>query len=327
MKEVDIRPSELFNTYISMSAADAQKMDSHLYVTIQCPGCHGSDSKVKIKKQGFVYRYCNDCGSVYCSPRPTDVQLDTLYTSSKSAKFWATDFFPAVAESRREKIFKPKASLVDRILKERDFQPGKICDVGAGYGIFLEELQKSLSCGKFFAIEPAKSQADICRNKGFETMEANAESALEWHTQFDLVICSEVIEHVFSPDEFIQSILALLKPGGLLIMSGLGYEGFDILELQEASRSISPPHHLNFLSISGFRKLLQRNGCEKIDIRTPGKLDVDIVLNSEKPPEWLKILAQRGEAALDEFQQLIAKYNMSSHVWAIAQRKESENFD
>lgn len=36
---------------------------------------------------------------------------------------------------------------------------------------------------------------------------------------FDAVICSEVIEHVRRPPEFVQSLSALARPGGAVVLS------------------------------------------------------------------------------------------------------------
>jgi SAM-dependent methyltransferase len=37
--------------------------------------------------------------------------------------------------------------------------------------------------------------------------------------QFDAVICSQVLEHVFAPAEFLQEIHRVLRPGGLLLLT------------------------------------------------------------------------------------------------------------
>ena len=321
MKENEIRPRDLFQKYLDLSKADAAGMPTDKFEQVACPGCQANDARVRLEKEGFRYQLCNQCGSLYCSPRPSQQQLEKFYKNSTSSEFWAREFFPTVAEARRVKIFRSKAERVAEILKQRQFQPEHICDVGAGYGIFLEELQASLhsvdQSATYYAIEPSPDLAAICRSKNFATLEATVEHAREWSGRFDLVICSEVIEHVYSTDLFLESILSLLRPGGMAILTGLGYEGLDILELQEHSNSISPPHHINFMSVVGFEKLFTRCGCRDVAVQTPGQLDVDILLNSEHCPHWLEVLARRGEVALQDLQNLLRKHRLSSHVWAL----------
>jgi SAM-dependent methyltransferase len=321
MKEEDIRPKELFQRYLELSQKDAQKLEVGNFKKISCPGCGKDESEKRFKKNDFQYILCSFCGSLYCSPRPSEEDLELFYKKTESAKYWSEVFFPAVAETRREKLFRKKAKQIHDAMKKKNFSPEAICDVGAGYGIFLEELNPFFPSTKFFAIEPSSDLAERCRSKGFETLLATAEQSHVWKEKFDLVITSEVIEHVYSSDRFIGSLYQLTKPGGYCLVTGLGYEGFDILALQEHSNSVFPPHHLNFLSIKGFRELFQRAGFSHIDIWTPGVLDVDIVKNSPMINEFTRVLVSRGEKAVEEFQSFLQKYQLSSHVWVMAKKE------
>ena len=212
-------------------------------------------------------------------------------------------------------MFKPRAQQMLKFLADKKFEANDICDVGAGYGILLEELKKLAPEKNIFAIEPGDELSKVCRDKGIETLQATCEGASEWHGRFDLVVCSEVIEHVFSPLEFADSLRKLVKKDGYCLVTGLGYEGFDILTLKEKSNSIFPPHHINFMSVNGFEKLFKRAGFSSVEVITPGKLDVDIVLNSGEENEFVKALASRGEEFLQKFQDLLVEAKLSSHVW------------
>jgi hypothetical protein len=100
----------------------------------------------------------------------------------------------------------------------------------------------------------------------------------------------------------------------------LGYEGFDILTLQDRSKSIFPPHHLNFLSEKGFKEGFKRNGFSFVDVWTPGVLDVDIVINSGEKNEFIEALKRRGPQAVQAFQKFLSENNLSSHVWVLARK-------
>jgi len=320
MKENEIRPKELFERYLELSKQDATSFDAAQFQEIQCPGCGANDSNNKFDKNGFNYKLCYKCGSLYCSPRPKEKILKEFYESSQSSKYWSEIFFPAVAESRREKLFRKKTKTIYELLCSKNYGPEKICDVGAGYGVFLEELKIHLPQAKFFAIEPSPESAEKCRSKGFNTLETTAEKASEWSGYFDLVISQEVLEHVYHPLSFVESLHELTKPGGYCLVTGLGYEGYDILTLQKNSNSVFPPHHLNFLSIEGFDTLFQRAGFIDIQIWTPGELDVDIVLNSGLNNDFVQALSKRGDKAVKDFQNFLQKYKLSSHVWVFARK-------
>ena len=140
----------------------------------------------------------------------------------------------------------------------------------------------------------------------------------------DLVTCFEVLEHVYDPHLFIKNISNLLKPGGIMIVTTLSVDGFDIQFLWEKSEQISPPHHINFLSTKGFKHLFKRAGLNNIHVITPGVLDVDIVKNAinkdqdlKEKNEFLSKLITNTSFS-QKFQNLITESGLSSHDWIIA---------
>ncbi|MBM9577303.1 class I SAM-dependent methyltransferase [Leptospira sp. 201903070] len=320
MKENEIRPKELLSAYLKLVELDSKTLDKKEFVTIACPACDSKNSKNHIQKNEYVYVLCLDCGSLFCNPRPSEDMLDDFYVSAQSSRYWSNVFFPAVAESRREKLFKPKAQRIFEYFQKRNFQPSNICDVGSGYGIFLEEARRFFVDVEIFGIEPSLEMAEVSRKKGIKTLNTTAENSGQWSDKFDLVISSEVVEHVFSVSKFVNSVFKLVKPGGYCLLTGLGYEGYDILTLQEKSNSIFPPHHLNFLSVEGFEKAFKAAGFSEVEVLTPGELDVDIVFNSGYENDFLRILKKRGSKAIEEFQSFLKSHKLSSHVWVFAKK-------
>ncbi|ABJ75762.1 methyltransferase domain-containing protein [Leptospira borgpetersenii] len=320
MKENEIRPKDLLLKYLNLVESDSKKLDKAKFLEIPCPACKSESYTKHIYKNEYNYVLCNECGSLFCNPRPSEEILEEFYRAAESSQFWLDVFFPTVAESRREKLFRPKAERIFKYFKEKKFHPAKICDVGSGYGIFLEEMLHFFTGSEVFGVEPSLEMVEISRNKGINTLNATAENSTEWSNQFDLVISSEVIEHVFSASKFINSIFNLVKPGGYCLLTGLGYEGFDILTLQEKSNSVFPPHHLNFMSVCGFEIAFKNAGFSETEILTPGELDVDIVLNSGYETEFIRVLRNRGADAISEFQSFLKKYQLSSHIWVFAKK-------
>jgi len=331
MKEQDIRPHDLFERYLQLSAKDAQELlkSSDKFVDVCCFGCNSLDKKVVFKKNGFTFNKCCECNTLYCSPRPSLKQLEDFCTSSISSHFWVKEFFPVVSQVRREKLFKPKAKAIYEMFTKMKVDPQTICDIGAGCGILLEELSYYWRLAKLRAIEPGKEFAVVCRKKGFEVLQETAENSNSWAETIDLILSFEVIEHVHDVNSFIRSLFELIKPGGHCLISGLCSEGFDIGVLKGESNSVFPPHHINFLSIDGAKALFKRVGFENISITTPGKLDVDIVRNKLRQrkdlviPDWIRTLLERGDAAYSDFQSFLVRHRLSSHMWIVARKPQS----
>jgi SAM-dependent methyltransferase len=206
----------------------------------------------------------------------------------------------------------------------------KIIDVGAGTGVMLEEIRASGIEANLLAIEPTPALAKICRQKKIETFEGFAsEAALDpcLKDSASFVVSFEVIEHVVSPIEFLNALSSLIIPGGYVMFTGLCGSGFDILVLGEHSNSVSPPHHLNFLSRNGVSELLKRCGLTEVFFTTPGVLDVDIIKNTfAKKPQALdddflrSIFEKEDDALLSNFQEFITNNDLSSHMWVLAQK-------
>ena len=320
MKESEIRPKKLFNRYLELSKKDSESFDHSSFENINCVACDSELSNSKYKKDGFNFDICESCGTLFCNPRPSLKTLNKFYINSLSAKFWFEEFLPKVEESRRELIFKKKAIKLFNLIDEKKINISNICDVGAGSGIFIEEMKKIRKEISYFAIEPGEVSSKIISNKGIPVLQKSAEHSKEWFNRFDFVVSLEVLEHVNKPINFIKSINKLLKKDGYCLITTLGYEGFDILTLGENSKSISPPHHLNFLSIKGFELLFNRAGFSKVYVMTPGELDIDIVLNSDFNTEFLRILKLRGDSVIKNFQEFLIKNKLSSHVWVLAKK-------
>lgn len=327
MKENDIRPDHLLRRYLDLNAQDAKACFGGVdRITIPCVACGGEKAHHEFDKNDFPYARCNGCGTLFQSPRPSISAFERFYRDSESSRYWSDVFFPAVAEVRREKIFRPRVERLANMCAGKGIAVERLIDVGSGYGIFLEEWRRHFPRVKAVAIEPSESLARECRAKGFDVVEDIVENVAGYDNHADLVACFEVLEHVYDPLAFLRVLGRMARPGGYVFISTLGVDGFDIQMLWEKANSICPPHHINFLSVSGFNLLFARAGFVGLELTTPGELDVDIVRNAlRREPEVLDghrflkyLLADEGRAAA--FQRFLADNQLSSHTWALARK-------
>ena len=330
MKEFEIRPRALFDEYLAIAKNDIAVYfsDTDAFEEVVCPACGAAEAEHAFVKHGFTYCTCQTCGSLYVSPRPTAEMINRYYRESASSKFWAQRFFPETAEARRVQIFRPRAETINRLIEQFGIpHPRIVADVGAGYGIFLEELQRSGGFDEVVAIEPSRDLAQTCRDRGFRVIEKTVEEVTPDELQAAVMTSFEVLEHLYSPADFLRHIYDVLLPGGLLIFTTLTISGWDLQVLWDQSKSISPPHHINLISTEGFEKLVRCVGFRVEEIVTPGKLDVDIVRNmiAENPalslprfPSYL--LRQRDDSTGQAFQEFLQKHCLSSHVRVVARK-------
>ena len=325
MKETDIRPEALMQRYLELTKSDAIScFGSDLREPIPCVACESSDVSSAFEKHGFSYGLCQDCGTLYQTPRPTLSSFEFFYRESVSSKYFAETFAPAVEEARRERVFQPRVERLANMCANLGLDVQRLIDVGAGYGNFLNECRKRFPDTNMVAVEPSVALAIECRSKGFEVVESFVEQVGTDYEGFaDLVVSFEVLEHVHEPVAFMKSLKRLARPGGMVLVTTLCIDGFDLQTCWDEADQISPPHHINFFSVLGFKKLFKRVGLFDINVSTPGKLDVDIVRNAfHKNPNilqgqnFLKHII-RDEQAASAFQIFLTENCLSSHAWVI----------
>lgn len=101
-----------------------------------------------------------------------------------------------------------------------------ILDVGCGGGILTESLAPL--CLQITGIDAAEKAIQVSKSHAtayglsIEYHQTTAEDFAINHTsQFDIVCCMELIEHVPSPAKLLESLATLVKPGGLVFISTL----------------------------------------------------------------------------------------------------------
>lgn len=326
MKESEIRPLDLFNQYLALAREDCRKLlaKAASFVEVECPACADAHKSPAFSKLGFNYVLCEGCQSLYVSPRPSPELLQELYSEGRSVAFWSTHFYKETYAARKEKMFKPRAALVRELVGRYSAKTLTIVDVGAGYGMFLEEIQNLNVFDRLIAVEPNTELAAICEEKGFHVVPSRVEDVPAGRVGASCASAFEIVEHVFSPVEFLKAVHNLLEPSGLLILTTLTVSGFDIQVLWEKSKSVYPPHHLNLFSVTGMERLIERAGFHAVEISTPGLLDVDIVANALKEdpnipvPRFVLQLLNGSARTRQEFQEFLKNNRLSSHVRVVA---------
>jgi SAM-dependent methyltransferase/ribosomal protein S27E len=328
MKEEEIRKRDVFNKYLELVEKDVKVFfDFNSFIEINCPACDSNDFLFEFEKLGFKYVSCKTCSSLFVNPRPPFEVLNELYSKSPSTSFWVNEFFKPVAEVRREKIFRPRAEYISKLYDGN--ARWVIGDIGAGFGLFLEELRKILPENIYIAIEPSVEMAGICSSKKLDMKCMCLEDIKGLEESFNLLTAFELLEHLYEPLNFLKKTYSLLKTGGYLFLTTLNGKGFDILLLWEKSKSIAPPHHLNFFNTESLKFIMEKIGFEVIEVSTPGKLDWDIVEGMIKNEGinlgrfWNLLVEGGSEKCKDELQNWISENKLSSHMRILVRKPSS----
>jgi SAM-dependent methyltransferase len=94
---------------------------------------------------------------------------------------------------------------------------------------------------------------------------------------FDVVLASELLEHLYDPDVFLREILRITRPGGLFWATTPHGRGVSARILGTDWSVIHPPEHLQLFSVRGMRTMLDRVGFHGSRIDTHGTDPLEIV--------------------------------------------------
>lgn len=174
------------------------------------------------------------------------VQENSSEASSKALRQIAEDKFGYEASGicaspsvnyfwyrKRQEVIELFTRNLDRFLKSTSAVPtqGLFLDIGCGDGtdLFLirDIFEKHLSYWQFIGLEGDPDFVQICKMKqeyykasGIDFIASNVADKLPFRDgEIDLIYCSEVIEHLLSPEAFLQEIKRVLKPGGYLLLT------------------------------------------------------------------------------------------------------------
>lgn len=330
LRETDIRPDHLLKEQAKHFKSDIERLiqRKHKFLNVCCPACDANDAREVFKKYEMTYVKCQACETVYINPRPSPELLETYYATSENYAYWNKYIFPASEETRRERIFRPRAHRLAEICRRYVIKRELFLEVGAGFGTFCEEVRDLELFKNIIAIEPTPDLSETCRQKGIEVIAAPVEQVTLKHT-VDVIASFEVIEHLFSPKQFLQSCTSLLSPGGLIVLTCPNIKGFDISVLQSISDAVDP-EHLNYFHPSSLKHLLETCHFDLLEVSTPGKLDAELVrkkalkgeFDLSNQPFLEQILLTQWEHVGAAFQTFLADHHLSSHMWVVARKKE-----
>lgn len=141
------------------------------------------------------------------------------------------------------------------------FQSSTVLDFGCGECFFWQEMQRrGIEMQNLTGIDLRDDALNIA-TEHFPEHSFLLQDVLTYEasTTFDLVIASQVLEHLPEPEIFLAKLISLVKPGGQLVLS-VPWEPFFMLSNLARGRDIlrmgNHPEHVNLWSKRKFEQLV-----------------------------------------------------------------------
>lgn len=101
------------------------------------------------------------------------------------------------------------------------FRPRRLVDCGCGDGSLLETLIKRVPCEEAYGMDVAANAPARRPGRAYHFTQQDLGKPIpeSMHGQYDLVVCSEVIEHVPDDESVLRNLAALASPQGTVILT------------------------------------------------------------------------------------------------------------
>jgi len=279
-------------------------------VRVACPHCGATEGEIIATGKDHEYdnttsdlfsmQRCR-CGLVYLNPRPAPSELRTIYPPNYYAytRLTKTERGPrgdsALAnlfKARNVRRFRPMA----QTLQKSHLPPYRILDIGCGDGTPLNYWREALGGqAETYGVEMNDDAARIAREHGHRVTAKRVE---EITTEiplgtFDLVYSSNVIEHVESPFQFLQTTRAALQAGGYAMLDTPNTDCVDFRLFKAHWGGFHYPRHWSLFDARTFSALAERAGFQVLSVTyLPAPVFWVWSFHSLLQPRWPRLAAR-----------------------------------
>jgi SAM-dependent methyltransferase len=220
-----------------------------------CPAC-GSNQRVdSFAKNGFEICCCQTCRTLYIGRVPL---------CSPNEHY--ADYYDAENLSVPEFLLKRIDEIVAGFSSYR--KTNKLLEIGFGSVTVLQAARNAK--WDTSGIEVSIGAIEHARELGFDVFQGELVQAEFPAEQFDVVVASEILEHVSEPGPLLSEIRRVLRPGGVLWATTPNVDSLACRLLKQNWSAVRPPEHLQLFSRKGMASILKANGFAKIKIHSEG---------------------------------------------------------
>ncbi len=341
MKEQEIHSSNIEKEWNKLVQKDIDKFITpykDTFISIEkCPSCNSKLLKFEFQHQGLDYNSCEECNLLFLNPFPNEELKTSYIIKSKALEMWRINI-PEI--KTRIKMYEDRADFIQPYLFEYFENKGsklKLMEIGAGNGELIEILLNRYDniIEEIIVIEPQILNINSSKLK-FISGIFNKDHSLNLTNSIDMVIAFEVLEHILYPNDFFNNINNSLKKEGLFLISTPNAFSLETLINQTQSRNIGFDH-VRLFNPKSIQILAQNNNFKSLKINTPGKLDAEILINSnffsnteliedvvkQTNAQWIYdyIEAIRNNSiTISQFQDKIIQSQLSGHMKCVFQK-------
>lgn len=209
-----------------------------------------SDNLSPFREVGqFELVRCEECRLIFCN----NIKHEEIQ------KFYSENYFEETLFQRNYEhlgfVIKYCAKFILKQIEKYRRQPGRLLDVGAGFGYFLNEAR--LRGWEVFGIEASKKGC-LYAKEHFKiplvySLFEYDDTKLD-RFQFDIITFLGVLDHSTAPHKMLSKTHSLLRANGLVVSTALNIDWWlRVIDFR-------PPEHLFYFSEKNLSQLYQKSG-------------------------------------------------------------------
>ena len=307
LRQSDLRPSGVYSEYGRLLREDVAQFltpDSAAWRLRACPGCDATNAPAAFAKEGFTYKRCPTCATLFADPVPTQAALSRVRATGRSAAYQGKAFTGELAEARRRHVQLSLLQWITGTLDEHETTPHTYYDWGTPEPNWLNLVVQSNLFKRVLVERLAPS--DFA----------------------DVVSLFDDLDKVSDPVGLLKEVTQHLAPNGFLFLTTTAGSGLEYQLLGADAPNLLPLDRLTLFPVEAIRQRLERIGYTVLELSTPGRLDVETLRNyvRDNPagaqlPFWNYFFSRNDEQACTELQLFLQQNHLSSYMRIVAQKK------
>jgi len=226
---------------------------------------------------------CENCGLSHIVPLPSSLELQKFYEEEfyQSEK---TDYInSSQVDIEWHKVgFGARLNYALELLGPKSEM--SVLDIGCGPGSFLGVAKEQGWTVK--GIEPSEDAVAHARSLGLDVDRGFFTKETDFGGRtFDFIHMSEVLEHVASPHELLESAIKHLNPDGVITVSVPNdFNPFQKAIINQGNLKewwVVPGHHLNYFSFDSLEILLKKCGFDIVNRTTNFPMELFLLMGED----------------------------------------------
>lgn len=213
---------------------------------------------------------CANCGSGTTLPVVDESQFAPFYKSPEGAEYSNYETWqpsgPMVLLSRALRWAHGRSKTSTMPFSPVIGRKGHALDVGCGTGDLALWMQER--GWRMTGLEPDPAACEFARRRGVDAREGTLSTVELEPASFDAVIFQHVFEHIADPIETLRQSLAMLRPGGAVLITVPNFSAWQHSVFGDKWFSLEVPRHRHHFTPQGLARVVECAGFGDADWAT-----------------------------------------------------------